>query len=472
MNAFEPKSSQGSRPQVWPAGTERMVVSALKPYARNARTHSRKQIKKIATSIERFGFVNPVLIDEHNQIIAGHGRVAAAKLLGWQEVPVLRIEHLSEAEKRAYILADNRLAEEAGWDREMLAIELQGLIDIDFSIELTGFDAVEIDLVLDEAAAAEAPDQDVDDEVPLLPSPEAAITRPGDLWRLGRHRLLCGDATDAASYAALLGEAKASIVFTDPPYNVPISGHVSGLGKQQHREFAMASGEMTSNEFKRFLETVFGHLAAGSADGSIHFICMDWRHMTETMAAGGSIYQELKNLCVWVKSNGGMGTFYRSRHELIFAFKKGTAEHINNFELGQHLRYRTNVWEYAGVNSFGRERDDSLAMHPTVKPVTLVADALRDCSKRNQIVLDPFAGSGTTVIAAEKTGRRARVIELDPIYCDTIIRRWQSITGKCAEHVESGQSFEELEEICVSDRATESVEIIGDGNSDDQRFEP
>ncbi len=467
MSAFEPLPGQRSRQQAWPAGTERMAVSALKPYARNARTHSRKQIRKIASSIERFGFVNPVLIDEGHQIIAGHGRVAAAKLLGWPEVPVLRIEHFSEAEKRAYILADNRLAEEAGWDREILAIELQGLIDIDFSIELTGFDAVEIDLILDEAAAAEAPDQDLDDEVPPIPTPEAAITRPGDLWRLGRHRLLCGDATDASSYATLLGEAKASIVFTDPPYNVPISGHVSGLGKQQHREFAMASGEMTSDEFRRFLETVFGHLAAISTDGSIHFVCMDWRHMAEILAAGESIYQELKNLCVWVKSNGGMGTFYRSRHELVFAFKKGTAEHTNNFELGQHGRYRTNVWEYAGVNSFGQERDDALAMHPTVKPVALVADALRDCSKRNQIVLDPFAGSGTTVIAAEKTGRRAHVLELDPLYCDTIIRRWQTVTGKCAEHVESGQSFEELEEIRLSDRAAESAEAISDSKSDD-----
>ncbi len=472
MTALETQAGNVPRPPTWPAGTEMVGVSTLKPYARNARTHSRRQIKKIAASIERFGFVNPVLIDESHQIIAGHGRVAAAKLLGWPEVPVLRIAHLSDVEKRAYILADNRLAEEAGWDREILAIELQGLIDTDFSIEMTGFDAFEVDFILDEAAAAEAPDQDLDDEVPPLPTLEAAVTRPGDLWGLGRHKLLCGDATDAASYAALLGKAKASIVFTDPPYNLPISGHVSGLGKQQHREFAMASGEMSSDEFRRFLETVFGHMAAASADGSIHFVCMDWRHMAETMAAGDSVYQELKNLCVWVKSNGGMGTFYRSRHELVFAFKKGTAEHINNFELGQHGRYRTNVWEYAGVNSFGRERDDALAMHPTVKPVALVTDALRDCSRRSQIVLDPFAGSGTTVIAAEKTGRRAHVLELDPLYCDTIIRRWQGVTGKRAIHVESGQSFEELEEIRLSDRAAQSAVAIGEGDSNDERFDP
>jgi DNA modification methylase len=462
MKQFELDIAPADR-RAWPAGTELVSVSALRPYERNARTHSRKQIRKIAASIERFGFVNPVLIDESHQIIAGHGRVAAAKLLGWPEVPVLRIEHLDEVEKRAYILADNRLAEEAGWDKEILAIELQALIDIDFSVEVTGFEAVEIDFVLDEAAEAKAPDRDVDDDLPPLPSPDSAVTRPGDLWQLGRHRLFCGDATLESSYAALLGGAKASIIFTDPPYNVPISGHVSGLGKRRHREFAMASGEMTSDEFRQFLETVFGHMAAYSADGSIHFVCMDWRHMAETLAAGETAYSELKNLCVWVKSNGGMGTFYRSRHELVFAFKNGSAEHINNFELGQGGRYRTNIWEYAGANSFGRERDAELAMHPTVKPVGLVADALKDCSKRNQIVLDPFVGSGTTVIAAEKTGRRAYVLELDPIYCDTVIRRWEAFTGKHAVQVETGYCFEEREELSLSTSDAEGPELPRDG---------
>ena len=456
MTTLETRTNNVRRRPTWPAGTEMVGVSALQPYARNARTHSRRQIKKIAASIERFGFVNPVLIDENNQIIAGHGRVAAAKLLEWQEVPTLRVEHLDEAEKRAYILADNRLAEEAGWDREMLAIELQGLIDLDFSIELTGFDMAEVDLLLDGEAEAKAPDRNIEDDVPPVPAPGAAITRPGDLWQLGQHRLFCGDATAAASYARLLGGAKAALIFTDPPYNVPIEGHVSGLGKARHREFAMASGEMTSDEFRGFLESVFGHMAAHSADGSIHFICMDWRHLGETLAAGTSIYAELKNLCVWVKSNGGMGTFYRSRHELVFAFKNGTAAHINNFELGQTGRYRTNVWAYAGGNSFGRDRDVALAMHPTVKPVALVADAIRDCSKRKQIVLDPFAGSGTTLIAAEKTGRRAYLLELDPLYCDTIIRRWQAFTGKRALHADTGRCFEEVEELRMAEAAAEA----------------
>lgn len=341
---------------------------------------------------------------------------------------------------------------------------MQGLIDLDFSIELTGFEMAEVDFILDGGAEAKAPDRDIDDDIPQVSASGAAITRPGDLWRLGQHRLFCGDATVADSYAELLGGAEAALVFTDPPYNVPIDGHVSGLGKVRHREFSMASGEMTSEEFRRFLECVFGHLAAHSADGSIHFVCMDWRHLGETLGAGAIAYAELKNLCVWVKSNGGMGTFYRSRHELVCAFKNGTATHINNFELGQTGRYRTNVWEYAGANSFGRDRDAALAMHPTVKPVALVADAIKDCSKRKQIVLDPFAGSGTTVIAAEKTGRRAHVLELDPLYCDTIIRRWQAYTGKRALHANTGRNFEETEERRKADTAAEAPSL-GRGGS-------
>jgi len=453
MIQLEPPAEKARRRPTWPTGPQMISVSALKPYDRNARTHSRRQIKKIAASIERFGFVNPVLIDGNNQIIAGHGRITAAKLLNWQEVPTLCIEHLSEAEKRAYILADNRLAEEAGWDKEILAIELQALIELDFSIELTGFDIVEVDHLFDGEAEAKAPDHNIDDDIPPTPTSGIAVSRPGDLWQLGNHRLFCGDATSPASYTQLLNGEKAALIFTDPPYNVPIAGHVSGLGKARHREFAMASGEMTSDEFRGFLETVFGHMASHSADGSIHFICMDWRHQAETLAAGNSVYSELKNLCIWVKSNGGMGTFYRSRHELIFAFKNGAAAHINNFELGQTGRYRTNVWEYAGINSFGNDRDAALAMHPTVKPVAMIADAVRDCSKHSQIVLDPFAGSGTTVIAAEKTGRRAYVLELDPLYCDTIIRRWQTFTGKDAVHADAGRSFDEIEEIRTAEAA-------------------
>ncbi len=426
-------------------GTVDVPISDLKTSPRHARTHSTRQIRKIAASIKRFGFVNPVLIGVNNEIIAGHGRVEAAKSLGLKCVPTLRVEHLSNADKSAYILADNRLAEDAGWDAELLAIELQGLIDLDMSIELTGFEIAEVDQLLESQAGAKTIEINEDDIVPDLAEDAVAVTQPGDLWELGSHRLHCADATCDGSYQTLLGDDKATLIFTDPPYNVPIAGHVSGLGKVQHREFAMASGEMISDAFQGFLAMVFGHMAAHSSDGSIHFICMDWRHMGETLAAGESAYDTLKNLCVWAKSNGGMGSFYRSRHELVFVFKLGIAPHINNFELGQTGRYRTNVWEYAGASSFGKDRDDALAMHPTVKPVALVADAIRDCSKRRQIVLDPFGGSGTTLIAAEQTGRRARLLELDPLYCDTIIRRWQTLTGKHARRAGDGIRFETVE---------------------------
>ncbi len=427
------------------SGTVSVPISRLTPNSQHARTHSARQIRKIAASIERFGFVNPVLIDAENGIFAGHGRVDAAKTLGWTEIPTLRVEHLSDADKRAYILADNRLAEEAVWDREILAIELQGLIDLDVSIELTGFDLAEVDQVLEEQASAKAAEPDLADEIPPVPQEDAVVSRPGDMWELGSHRLLCADATCGDAYQTLLGDDDASLIFTDPPYNVPIAGHVSGLGRVQHREFAMASGEMSPEAFRAFLTTVFAHMAAHSADGAIHFVCMDWRHMGETLAAGEAVYTELKNLCVWAKNNGGMGSFYRSRHELVFVFKNGTAPHINTFELGQTGRYRTNAWEYHGVNSFGEGRDAALAVHPTIKPVALVADAIKDCSKRRQIVLDPFGGSGTTLIAAKKTGRRARLLELDPAYCDTIIRRWRNLTGKAARSAESGTRFDTLE---------------------------
>jgi DNA modification methylase len=270
------------------------------------------------------------------------------------------------------------------------------------------------------------------------------VTRPGDVWSIGRHRLICGDATVPKTYERLLGKARAQMVFTDPPYNVPIGGHVCGLGKTQHREFAMASGEMSEAEFTEFLTTAFRQLAAFSVDGAIHYQCIDWRHMREMLAAGHAAYTELKNLCVWAKTNGGMGSLYRSKHELVFVFKSGTAAHINNVELGKHGRYRTNVWSYPGINSFGASRGD-LDLHPTVKPLALVADAIRDCSHRKAIVLDAFAGSGTTLIAAEKTGRSGYGIEIDPHYCDVIIRRLDRLCGLQAVLQATGQTFAEVE---------------------------
>ena len=429
------------------AAIEPRAVSSLKPYPRNARTHTKKQLKEIAASIERFGFTNPVLVSDELEIIAGHGRVEAAKLLGLKTVPTIALSHLSEAERRAYVLADNKLALNAGWDRDMLAIELQGLIDLEFDVELTGFGIAEIDFIIDDAKGAD-PDQpdEPEDEVPVVTGP--AVTRMGDVWQLGRHRLLCGDARSATDMAMLMGNERADMVFTDPPYNVAIDGHVCGLGEVKHREFAMASGEMSREEFARFLTNSLGTMASVMRDGAIAFVCMDWRHMGEMLQAGEAVFTELKNLVVWNKTNGGMGAFYRSKHELIFVFKSGTAAHTNSFGLGETGRYRTNVWDYAGISSIGANRSEELAMHPTVKPVALIADAIKDCSRRGEIILDAFGGSGSTLIAAEKTGRSARLIEYDPLYCDTIVRRWETLTGKQARLESSGASFEATAESC------------------------
>jgi len=415
----------------------------LRPYARNARKHSRRQIQQIAASIRQFGFVNPVLIDAEAQIIAGHGRVEAAKQLGLTSIPTIQIDHMTDAQRRAYIIADNRLAELAGWDKDLLALEFGELLnlDLDFEIEVTGFATAEIDTLIDGPIV---PKPDKADEIPDLPPDYQPISRLGDLWQLGPHRLLCGNSLEPESYARLLGDEKADMVFSDPPYNVEVAGHVCGSGSIKHREFAMASGEMSQAQFTDFLVTALTALARHSQNGALHFICMDWRHIKELLQAGEKAYSELKNLIVWNKDNAGMGTFYRSKHELIFVFKNGSAPHINNFGLGETGRYRTNVWDYAGVNSLKPGRMEELAMHPTVKPVALVSDAIRDCSRRNGIILDAFGGSGTTLIAAHKTGRKARAIELDPVYVDVIIKRWSKVTGQTAILESSGQHFSEV----------------------------
>lgn len=429
-------------------------IDELKRFPTNARTHSRKQIRNIARSIKKFGFTNPILIDDENHIIAGHGRVEAARSLDMQALPTVKLSHLSEADKRAYVLADNKLALQAGWDRDILAIELQGLLDIGFDIELTGFETPEIDLIVDSYSEAHTT-SGLEDRLP--PEREAVVSRLGDCWKLGEHRLLCADSTDATSYQQLLGDQKASLVFTDPPYNVPIEGHVSGLGQMHHREFAMASGEMSDAEFTIFLKKFCEHAAASSRDGALQMICMDWRHVQQLLAVGEEVYDALLNIIVWNKSNGGMGSLYRSKHELICLFKVRTAPHTNNVELGRHGRNRSNVWNYAGVNTFRSDRMDELAMHPTVKPVALVADAIKDVTHRGEIVLDSFSGSGTSIIAAEKTGRRAFALEIDPHYVDVAIRRWESFTGKKAILSGTNQSFEEISEIRSNVRTSETL---------------
>lgn len=437
-----------------------LETSTLKPAPSNARTHSEKQVGQIARSIERFGFNNPILINEDRSVIAGHGRLRAAELLGLATVPTIRLDHLDGQQLRAYALADNRLAELAGWDREILAIELQGLLEVEIDFEITdvGFEMAEIDLLLEEIESDDA--RNCDEEIPE-PTQIARQAVRGDLWKLGDHLLFCGDALDPLSYQALLGQERADLIFTDPPYNVPIKGHVSGLGKVSHREFVQASGEMSDTEFQEFLRSTCRVLIDFSTDGSIHFICMDWRHIEALVNAGRSAYSELKNICVWVKPNGGMGAFYRSQHELIAVFKSGTAKHCNNIKLGAHGRYRTNVWEYAGMNSFQVGREDKLAMHPTVKPVGLVADAILDCSGRGDIVLDPFSGSGSTLLAAELCGRRCRAIELDPAYVDVSLARFARLTGKSPVNLCTGQTYE------VDQRLSSGCEPKPEGEQDD-----
>jgi DNA modification methylase len=423
-------------------------IEALRLDPRNPRQHSPKQIRQIAVSIDTFGFIVPVLVDALGMLLAGHGRLLAAQSLGMTQVPTIMIEHLNESQIRAFMIADNRLTENAEWDQQLLAEQLKTLSDLDlnFSVEVTGFEMGEIDVMVEGLAPAHDGQEDPADSLPEIPE-NFQVSRSGDLWTLGRHRIVCCNALDASSYQALLQGHRPAMVFTDPPYNVPISGHATGLGKIHHRGFKMASGEMGRREFTEFLTQALTHLAEHSKDGSLHFICMDWRHIGELLAAGRQVYSELKNLCVWVKDNGGMGSLYRSQHELVFVFKNGQDPHRNNVQLGQYGRYRTNVWHYPGVNSFSRNTDEGnlLELHPTVKPVAMVADAILDCTARKDIVLDPFVGSGTTIIAAERTGRICYGIEIDPVYVDTTIRRWQAFTGHQAVNATSGKTFNELE---------------------------
>ena len=427
--------------------TEYLAINALKTNPRHARKHSTQAIEKLAVSMRNMGFIVPLIVNADGMILAGHGRYRAAQKLGLKDVPVIRVHHLTEAMQRAYALADNKLAELGCWDDELLRIELQALIeiettDVDFQCEFTGFSTADIDIAL--ATPGSAGSDDECDPEPALQ--RIAITRCGDLWWLGPHRVICGDSMERSVYEALLGSDRAQIVIADPPYNVPIDGYVGGLGKHKHREFAMASGEMTSAQFTAFLTGSFALLKAFSNDGSLHYQFMDKKHIAEILAAGVAVYDECKDMLVWVKTNAGMGSLYRSQHELIFLFKHGTAPHVNNIRLGATGRYRTNVLTYAGANTFRPDRDDDLAAHPTPKPVGLIADLLRDTSRRHDLVLDNFGGGGTTLMAAERTGRRAALIEIDPLYVDATLRRWQRKTGLPARLAATGETFTAVEQ--------------------------
>jgi DNA modification methylase len=436
-NISQPHSLIGPLPEV-----QLVRTSLLKPNPRNARTHSKKQVRQIINSILRFKWTYPILVDDDDVIIAGHGRYLAALELGLKEVPIIVMTGLNELEKRALALADNKIAANAGWDRKILATELGELAatlpEYNLDLDITGFEPAEFDALMGDMVETET---DPADELPAVA--KAAVTRRGHLWLLGPHRLYCGDACNQDDLRTLMSRDTAAMVFADPPYNVRISS-VQGRGKIKHREFPSASGEMSPEQFTKFHLKWMSLAGRWSDDGAVHFVCSDWRHLGEALAAGNEVYTELKNLVVWNKSNAGQGSFYRSQHELIFAFKNGEGPHQNNVELGRHGRNRSNVWNYAGVNTFRAGRLDELSVHPTVKPVALVADAMRDCSRRGDIILDPFMGSGTTILAAERVGRRAYGLEIDPLYVDVAIRRWQEFTRKDAILKATGQTFDEV----------------------------
>lgn len=433
---------------------QRVPIGTIRDNPRHARTHSKRQIQKIAESIKTFGFLNPILVDESRMVMAGHGRLQAAKLLKHTDIPTLRIEGLSEAKKRAYVLADNQLAKMAGWNMGLLAAELGELAvllpEIDLDVTITGFEAAEIDLLsrFDEVPAPDAEE---------TKAQSAQVTRRGDVWLLGLHRLLCGDARSGSDLDRMMAGSDAKMMFADPPYNVPIAGHVQGRGRVKHAEFAFAVGEMRAEEFTNFLRTALEQAARVSMPGALHYVCMDWRHIVELLQAGQSVYHSVLNICVWSKTNAGQGSFYRSQHEFIVVFRVGTNAHQNNVMLGRFGRNRSNLWTYPGVNSFGTGRDEALAAHPTVKPVPLVADIMRDCTTRGDLVLDPFLGSGTTLLAAETLGRRCYGLDYEPSYIDVAIRRWQAMTGRDAIRESDNVTFDDAEAASTDQPKAEAI---------------
>lgn len=424
---------------------EMVKLEQLKPNPKNPREHTKRQIAQIAASYREFGVLNPIIAAPDFTIVAGHGRYAAAKLLGLDEVPVLMADGRTPAQLRAYAIADNKLGDLSSFDTQLLLEEIEGIIAEcpDFDITVTGLVTAEIDAW--SGAVRTAKLNDLTDDPPV-PRPSSPVSREGDLWILGDHRLICGDSTKPALIAELLGDEEVRLVLSDVPFNLKIDGFASGLGRNKHSDFAMAAGEMSYYQFVGFLRRSITACIEQLTNGAMVLLFIDWRHVAEMLEAGRASGLELKNILTWVKDNAGMGSLWRSQYELIVAFKHGTAPHINNVALGVHGRHRSNVLQYPGMNSQTKGRGKALELHSTVKPVALIADLILDVSNRGDIVLDPFGGSGTAIIAAEKTNRRARLAEFDPGFVDVGVARWEALTGGTATLAATGQPFAEVAE--------------------------
>ena len=411
--------------------------------SKSLRKHSKKQLQKLKNAINKVGYVNSILLDEKYNILAGELRLFAAKELGFTQIPAIILENLTPEEIEAIRILDNRIAEDGEWNFENLKDEIEKLMKFDITFEDLGFDTVDYDeiFLIKNSGENKVHDTDKEDESWLDVNIPTKV-KTGDLWRLGDHFIFCGDSLNDKSFEILMRGELAKIVVTDPPYNCKIKGHVCGLGKTQHEEFAMASGEMTDSEFAEFISKFMQNLVKFSCDGSLSYIFMDWVGVKLLLTQGKKHYSELKNITVWNKGVGGMGAFYRSQHEMVPIFKNGKAKHQNHIQLGKNGRYRTNVWDYSGIRVTNPGSLDLLRLHPTVKPVAMLHDILLDASSKNDVVLDCFGGSGSTLIAAERCKRRARLIEISPRYCDVIIYRWRQETGKTAKLV---KNYKELE---------------------------
>ena len=409
-------------------------IHRLRPDPRNARTHSKKQIDQIAVSVTAHGFTNPILINPAGGIIAGHGRLRAARKLGLTSVPTITVSGLSEAEEARLRLADNKIALNAGWDMDLLKVSLAEIEASGLEVTVAGFSIPEVDFLRE---------MKIEGTAPYDPVPRNPVTRLGDVWICGTSRVCCGDVLSSVSLDALMADERASVIMSDPPYNTSNAHHNGGSGKIRHAEFAYAHGEMSKREFTEFLTNTEGAMAARCKPGALAYIFMDHHHAGEQIAAGDIVFNRRVNIAIWVKSNAGMGSFYRSQHEMVFIYVTGEDTHRNNIELGKHGRHRSNIWNYASVNAFGGRQAD-LELHPTVKPTKLIADAILDSTAPGDIVLDGFLGSGTTLLAAVQTKRRAFGMEIDPAYVDVALNRWMDLTGDTPALEATGEAFAEV----------------------------